>query len=375
MRLWLVVVMATFCLLRVEAQRDGIVDLCPESVQLRGAEFSPGGIILTSFDASSLWVYDIDRATRYPLPETRPCTTNCRLSPDFSWLAYMNPQTYTFSLMRLDGTQRRNVLGGVSDVQWWSEDTWLVWTPDHRAYLLSTELEDERRYLPNRGLLSVQPGGMWGLALIERNGELVQALVNLASQEEMPVFLSGDTPYFNNARWSPDGTYLAYVGRGALDSEVGIAGSELYLIRGGDAVPRQLTFLSRAYGAVRINGYAPTHLSWSPDGTKIAFWVTKLIGANVEVNTGTAMIHVVDVNDGRMWRYCGFVTDNHTPNPSRLIWSPDGTHIAFAGDIPNDNKGYLLLALRVADGRITELSDGIHPALGNPDVVAWGFRP
>ena len=56
----------------------------------------------------------------------------------------------------------------------------------------------------------------------------------------------------------------------------------------------------------------------------------------------------------------------------RLQWSPDGTHLAFGGNIPADDKGYLLLSLDTDSGVVTELSDGIFPVVGTADVIAWG---
>jgi hypothetical protein len=73
--------------------------------------------------------------------------------------------------------------------------------------------------------------------------------------------------------------------------------------------------------------------------------------------------------------YCGYSTTEHTPNPPRLIWSPDSTHLAFGGNVPADDKGYLLLALDTTTGIFTELSNGLFPALGTADPVAWGLRP
>jgi hypothetical protein len=49
--------------------------------------------------------------------------------------------------------------------------------------------------------------------------------------------------------------------------------------------------------------------------------------------------------------------------------------VAFAGDVPNDNKGALLLALNIESGVFTELSNGVYPALGQPNVIAWGRAP
>lgn len=357
--------------------QQSIDQRCQQAIQSRPASFEPGGIILTAFDGASLWVYDIDRDTRYPLPETRPCLANCHLSPDANWVTYLNADTGIFSMMRLDGTQRTPLSTGAAfDVQWWSQDRVLVWTPDHRAYLRSLadlDVEESREYLPAQGVLAVQPSGYYALALLaDAQGVLRRALINLADAEQSPVFLAPDMPYFNAAMWSPDGTYLAYVGRGALDASIDVAGAELFLIQPGSAIPRQLTYFSSQYGAVRIDGFIPNSLSWSPDSTRIAFWVIELIGPDYEANTGTAELHVLDITTGQMVAYCGFVTNEHTPNPSRIVWSPDGSHLALAGNVPGDDKGYLLLALNLETGVFTELSDGIYPALGRPDVVAWG---
>jgi Tol biopolymer transport system component len=116
-------------------------------------------------------------------------------------------------------------------------------------------------------------------------------------------------------------------------------------------------------------------LSWSPDGTRIAFWVIELLGADILTQTGVATIHVLDVVTENITSYCGFVTNEHTPNPPRLIWSPDSTHIAFAGNVPGDERGYLLLALNIETGVFTELSEGVFPILGGTDLIAWGLPP
>lgn len=351
------------------------------AIQPRAGEFTPGGIILTSFDADNLWVYDIAGNTRYPLPQTRPCTSNCHLSPDARWLSYLNPDTFLYNKMRLDGTQRTPLVSSsAADVRWWSAETLLVWTPDHRAYLRPEDdplaLPD---YLPVRGVRAVQPGGRWGV-LMEQNaeGDFVQVLLNLETRgtaEEQRVFLTEQRPFFDAAAWSPDGRYLAYVGRSAYDESVGLAGGEIFLAQPGSAIPQQATFLFREYGAVRINGHSPGALSWSPDGRYLAFWVIELLGANPEANTGNAVIHVLDVRSGQVVRYCGYATTQHTPNPPRLVWSPDSTHLAFAGAVPGDPRGALLLALTLETGALTELSAGVYPALGIPDVTAWGHAP
>jgi len=363
------------------AAQTGIVEICPGvGIQPRSADFQPGGIILTAFDGENLWVYDIDANTRYPLPQTNPCINNCHLSPDARWISYLNPETFLYNKMRLDGTERQPLASNASDVSWWSDDTLLIWTPDHRAYLRpEADALAPPEFLPVDGVRSIQPGGRHGLLIAADDaGSFQRYLLDLqtrGSEAEQRVRLAPDRPYFNAAAWSPDGRTLAYVGNGALDPSVNVAGAELYFIQPGSSIPQQATFLFAEYGAVRINGYAPEELSWSPDGRYIIFWVLELLGANVEANTGNATLHLLDVASGELRRYCGFATTNHTPKPPRLVWSPDGTQVAFAGDVAQDGRGALLLALDVESGIFTELSEGIYPALGIPDVVAWGNRP
>ena len=376
-----------FCLLllalsnQVMSQTDStLTKICPaNSFQQRTPRFDPGGIILTTFDKAAIWVYDIDQDRRYPLPDTYPCGSNCRLSPDARWITYLDDENQTYAMMRLDGTERTPLINYAADVEWWSSDTLLVWTPGHEVYLQPLD-GGEPTTLESRGVISVQPGGQWGLLLQQENEQLTRTLVNLETRNlpgiaEVRISLSPDIPYFNAARWSPDGTWLAYVGAGPFDTSVNREGGELFGIQPGEQVPTQWTDLSGNYGAVRINGYASSALSWSPDSSLIAFWVIELLGANPENNTGSAVIHMLDATSGETRVYCGFSTGEHTPNPPRLVWSPDSTHLAFGGNIPGDDKGYLLLALDVDTGVFTELSDGIFPALGNPDVIAWGLPP
>jgi hypothetical protein len=344
-----------------------------DGIQPRPTNFEPGGIILTMFDSTAIWVYDIDRNRRYPLPDTHPCDTNCRLSPDAQWITY--PNGGDFIKMRLDGSERTPIASNASDVEWWSSDIFLVWTPEHAAYLQSDGAEPE--YLDADGVVLIQPNGSWGMTLQTDGDGFRRVLVNLEARDDLSqrVELGMDTSYFNISSWSPDGEMLAYSAPGFYDSHARIAGAELFGIHPDDSAPTRLTDLNSLYGAVRINGQALGQLSWSPDSTRIAFWVTELLGPEYLTNTGNAVIHILDATTGNLTVYCGFSTIEHTPNPPRLIWSPDGTHLAFGGNIQDDNRGYLLLAMDTADGSLTELSDGVFPSFGSPNIIAWGLAP
>lgn len=357
-------------------------DLCPPvGIQPRPVQFEPGGIILTSFDRSALWVYNIERNSRYPLPETAPCGTNCHLSRDARWITYLiDVPARIYGKMRLDGTERTPIARDATEVQWWDEETLLIWTPNHKAYL-RVDGSTEQEQLDVTGITSIQPGGRWALMLQRDEDDFLRVLINMQTRniswrDDDRITLDVDTPFFNAAAWSPGGEWLAFVSPADYDASAGITGGEVFAIQpGSSAQPVRWTHLFRDYGAVRINGHAPGSLSWSPDGTRLAFWVIELTGPNLEANTGHAVIHVLNVATGAITVYCGYSTNEHTPNPPRLIWSPDGTHLAFGGRVQGDTRGYLLLALDLETGVFTELSVGIFPALGTGDVVAWGLPP
>lgn len=355
-----------------------LVDVCPGTgIQQRTPDFQPGGIILTYFDKTGMWVYDIDNNARYPLPDTAPCGTNCHLSRDATWVTYLNSQDNIFSKMRLDGTQRTPLARRASEVSWWQDDTLLIWTPENDAFL-RLEGGTELISLNATGATNIQPGGYWALILEQQDDDFMRVLVNLETrglewmEERLPIGL--DARYHNAADWAPDGSWMAFTA--PLDLSADVLSSEIFAVQphlAGEVV--QWTDLRAAYGDVRINGHAPGELSWSPDSTRIAFWVTPLLGPDPEANTGTARLHVLDVTTGAIRVYCGFVTTEHTPNPPRLIWSPEGTHIAFGGNVPDDEQGYLLLVLDTESGEMTQLSNGIFPVFGSPDVIVWGRRP
>ena len=350
-----------------------INSICPAS-GIRGVagEDHPKGLILTYFDRYNLWVYDIAQNTRYPLPSTSPCGTNCHLSQNADWISYFDTTENTFNKMRLDGTERTQLASNASEVSWWSEDTILVWTPEHEVYLRQEE-SAERQELDAEGVISIQPGGTWAVYLEQTENDFTRTLINLEDRQNSQLPLSIANRYYSTSAWSPDGTWLAYTS--SIDQPDGTISTEIFAIRPGDAYPIQWTRLSNDYGAVRINGHSPGELSWSPDGTKIAFWVIPMIGPNPVLDGGEATLHVFDLQTGFINSYCGFTTTDHTPNPPRLMWSPNSTHIALGGQIPDDERGYALLTVDVTTGIWTELSIGLYPALGSPDVVAWGVLP
>lgn len=371
------IIMLMMAMVTVAQAQSDIIDICPDNpIQPRPTDFETGGIILTSFDSNALWVYDIDRNTRYPLPETRPCTSNCHLSPDRQWFIYLDPQNFVFSKMRLNGTQRTPLVTSAAEVRWWNQDTLLIWSTNQNVTLRpESDTVAEGVQLPSEGIISLQPNGYNALQLDGTDNSFTRSIVTVDGTVQTPIVISEDRTYFNASSWSPSGDRLAYVASGEVDDSLGLAGAELFLASITTRTTSQVTNLTNTYGAVRINGYAPSDLSWSPTGSHIAFWVIELMSASPTDNTGDAVLHILDTNTLDVRRYCGFSATEHTPETPRLVWSPDGNYVAFAGNVAGDDKGALLLALNKETGIFTELSNGMFPVYGIPQLNGWGTVP
>lgn len=345
--------------------------ICPAQPLADGAApNTPDGLIMTAFDGRALWVYDVARGGRYPLSDTRACAGACRLSPDGRELLYLYEGTNAFNRMRLDGAVRTMVVEYASQVEWWGSGTFLVYTPGQTIYLLDSD-SGEREDLPGAGVVMIQPGGRFALVLEDSGGQIVRALRDLTASPTAPLTslpLALDRVYYNASAWSPDGRWLAFV------APVGASSSEIFGIQPGMAAPEQWTSLTGANGAVRINGQAFGELAWSPDGTRLAFWVTPLNGADPAAPGAPAVLHILDITSGEVTPMCGYATFNHTPNPPRLVWSPDGTFLAFADDVPGGARG-TLIALDTASGEYRALTSGIAASAGPPNLIAWGVKP
>lgn len=345
---------------------------CPVMGLQEGGErgFSASGIILTAFDWRATWHFDVASGRRFPIPETAPCGRNCRLSPDGTELSYFNDATNAHNIMRLDGANRVFVATNAIDVQWWDEYTLFAWTPGVSAFILRN---GEQESFDADNLISVQPGGAWGLRVDFDGERFNRSLVDLRSDSEDILELGEDIPYYNNFAWSPDRRMLAFVQ--PIPISEGVYASELFLLDLETLALHQATQLQIAYGVTRINGIAVNDLAWSPDSRRLAFWVTPDSAAGDSPAEVQAVVHLLDARTDELTAYCGFSTTTHTPNPPHLVWSPEGDALAFADDIVDDGRGAFLIGLSVESGRYAILSEGIYAAYGSPDVYLWGSKP
>src|SRR5436190_6991339 len=127
--------------------------------------------------------------------------------------------------------------------------------------------------------------------------------------------------------WSPDGTRL-------LVERWGVGPPRLYVVRGDGSSEVRLPRPGDGYNA-----------AWSPDGTRIAFE-----GSARNPAAEFSRIYVVGADGHGLRRLPGLATVMGFGGwtTGNLAWSPDGTHILFAGRTKKDSRLWLYLV--PADG-------------------------
>jgi dipeptidyl aminopeptidase/acylaminoacyl peptidase len=178
--------------------------------------------------------------------------------------------------------------------------------------------------------------------------------------------------------WRPNGGALAYA---ATDAEPKRKGADrfrdafvvgntpittrkpprpehLFVVAGsGEGKPKQLTFGARSVAA----GEAQSTLSWSADGTAIAF----TLAPNAVLNDAVrAHVDLVDVASGKLSQltaHAGYEADPH--------FSPDGKHVAYTHSA-GDNQ------ITLTEAYVTAPGGGAGSALSHPydravHAIAW----
>jgi WD40 repeat protein len=118
--------------------------------------------------------------------------------------------------------------------------------------------------------------------------------------------ISGDVPYAISPLFSPDGRHVAFL----APSTAGETGGRLLVAAFDGSAP----LVEASHGFLVTPGQVPS-VTWSPDGTRLAFAASDGSASRIFVTTGIGKA-VVPITDS-------------TANADLPTWSPDGSKIAF----------------------------------------------
>ncbi len=236
----------------------------------------------------------------------------------------------------------------------------LSWSPDSRSiaitsgHLYVVDVADgARRQLPG-GELVLAPA--WS-----PDGSVIAVGARLGQDEAWEVrtvradaegddtarvaTLVDDLPSVDSLDWSPDATRLVIS-----------AGDGLHVVDANGNAPFNIVSQDRGEG--------PAAATWSPDGTRIAYFTTPRVSDGF-----TAELRVVDPDSGHdevLFVAPCCVSEWHPP-----AWSPDGTRIALSVEITGhpDRTGLFLVS---TDGTADALR---VPLDGMPGFPAWQPLP
>ena len=267
-------------------------------------------------------------------------------SPDGKWIAFLSDrgEEETTQVWRLpaDGGEAQQLTefkGGVSEFSW---------APDSRQLaLIAMDAPDEPPKLPDGEDGPAKP------IVTERfqfkdddSGYLTDKRSHLylfeIGAKKSTLLTPGQHDEWSPA-FSPDGTRIAYATKRGADPDRHL-NSDLYLIEAkAGANERQLT----TFEGADLDPYWESKLSWSPDGTQIAYLQG---GEDKWIYYATWQLAVVDVVSGR-----SRIPANVDRCMSRPKWSADGRGVYV---LLEESRVTWLSRIELADGHVEHLTGG-----------------
>ncbi len=227
-----------------------------------------------------------------------------------------------------------------------SDSHFMAWAPDGRELYLKVDtlgrphivrigLDGTRQEVPITELtydLSPRPGTRDEFLFSFSRGMGLGSEMWLARSGGAVVkqMLADRDNYLSFARWSPDGSRIAFIK--IADTATPFTVGALWLMDADGSNPRKLADVDAGHGFAE---------AWSPDGKRIAFVVRENRDdprADQDAAALRSNLGVVSANGG------GQMSLTHLPGArvEAPVWSPDATSIAFAALLDDKMNAYVL---------------------------------
>jgi len=187
-------------------------------------------------------------------------------------------------------------------------------------------------------------------------GQRVVVLADLENETEIARIRNVDPSWGGAPQWSSNGScFLLSAAPQGVDPWADISTPEGG--RDGYAGGYEVVLVSREGTLTFLTHFTSTfaaeeqHITWSPDGTKVAFWLTGLEPAE------RVWIAVVDVGHDSATAYCLEGTE-HDGAP---VWSPDSDRLALTTMAPDWVSSISVLDLE--SGQVSALLTGLEAKL------------
>ena len=151
--------------------------------------------------------------------------------------------------------------------------------------------------------------------------------------------------------WQLSGEQAAVVSSIPIEQNLHGLPDEIFILE-QDGQVKQLTHLYDTFGLP----FTIDSLSWSPDGSKIAFWLHD--------KEGNTTLMVTDTVRGNAVNYCilNVLRASYPISVSKPIWSPDGKHLMVENRYTTDKNKVLIIDLS---------TNSAFPIAENASPVGW----
>ena len=362
-----------------------LVSQIPETAKIQGR------IVLASpkkvhsyylLDLQQIMIWDLESNIQHNLLSAKDRASDVSVTPDGKWLVYTKREPYTengqeflnpisLHIVSSDGQEQKVIpwqTGWFVNARWLDNEHLIlrhnavgedIYSSTFTAKWLLNPFTGDIMELPQENpddMYGLFPKPQWqGLGMVSYNPNLtfraylswssqliLENLQTHQTQDVLPVHYTESIP-----RWSPNGQELVVSAPPEGHKDPSSLHFDLYRVSLDGKVTR-LTHLADQY-----KKYCMIHYyAWSPDGQKIAFWLS-----TTDQNTDRANLAVLDIESGDVILYD---LESSYSADQLVVWSPDSQQL-LTGIVQSDYSSAYTVLVELTEGWYARIADNTTP--------------